>query len=227
MVAEGAVVALADVLDDAGRAHAERLGAAGAYVHLDVSQEDQWNDAVAQTVGRFGPITVLVNNAGILNMDSLEDVDLGVYRRVIEVNQFGCLLGMRAVAPVMRAAGGGSMINTSSVAGLVGNTAIAYAASKWAIRGMTRSAALHLGPAGIRVNSIHPGTIDTPMIHADFDDAAGEQMRQVYAAGLPLRRLGSVDDITGLALFLASDESAYCTGAEFIVDGGATCAARR
>jgi 3alpha(or 20beta)-hydroxysteroid dehydrogenase len=227
MVAEGAKVVLADVLDDAGRSSAANLGAGGAYVHLDVSQEDQWSDAVTQTVERFGPITVLINNAGILNMDSLEDVDLDVYRRVIDVNQYGCLLGMRAVAPVMRAGGGGSIINTSSVAGLVGNTAIAYAASKWAIRGMTRSAALQLGPHGIRVNSIHPGTIDTPMIHADFDNAEGEQMRQSYAAGLPARRLGTVDDITGLALFLASDESAYCTGAEFIVDGGATCAARR
>ena len=228
MVGEGARVVLADVLDEAGRESAEALGQSGTYVHLDVSQEADWVEAVAQTVALFGPITVLVNNAGILTMGSLEAVDLDVYRRVIEVNQFGCLLGMRAVAPVMRAAGGGSIINTSSVAGLVGNSgAFAYSASKWAIRGMTRSAALHLGPDGIRVNSIHPGTIDTPMIHADFAGEEGERTRQAYAAGLPLRRLGTVDDITGLAVFLASDDSAYCTGAEFIVDGGSTCAARR
>ncbi len=227
-MAEGASVVLADILDDLGAQSAGALGPSGAYVHLDVADEAEWSRAVTFTVERFGPPTVLVNNAGILVMGDLESVDLDVYRRLIDVNQLGCLLGMRAVAPAMRAVGGGSIINTSSVAGLVGTPhAFAYSTSKWAIRGMTRSAAAHLGPDGIRVNSLHPGTIDTPMIHEGADGAEGRELRRAHAASLPLRRLGTTEDITGLVVFLASDESAYCTGSEFIVDGGATCGARR
>ena len=168
---------------------------------------------------------MLVNNAGILRQGTVATTPIAEYREVIEVNQFGCFLGMRAVVDGMREAGGGSIINTSSIAGLGGGAGVfAYAASKWAIRGMTRTAALEMGPYGIRVNSVHPGTIDTPMIHVDgYDD----ELRRSHAATVPLRRLGTTDDIVGLMVFLASDESRYCTGGEFVVDGGVTSGTRR
>jgi 3alpha(or 20beta)-hydroxysteroid dehydrogenase len=225
MVAEGASVMLGDVLDDLGEAAADALGANGTYVHLDVTDEGQWAAALAKAEDEFGPVNVLVNNAGILRQGTVETVDIDEYRGVIEINQFGTFLGMRAAAPAMRAVGSGSIINTSSVAGVAGGAGVfAYSTSKWAIRGMTRAAALELGPDGIRVNSVHPGTIDTPMIHVG---AYTDELRERHAAALPLRRLGTTDDIVGLMVFLASEDSAYCTGAEFIVDGGATCGTRR
>jgi 3alpha(or 20beta)-hydroxysteroid dehydrogenase len=225
MVAEGASVVVGDVLDDLGETVAGGLGPQGAYVHLDVTDEAQWSAALDRAVSAFGPVTVLLNNAGILRQGTLDAVAVSEYQEVVAVNQFGCFLGMRAVIPGMRAAGGGSIVNTSSVAGVAGTAGVfAYTTSKWAVRGMTRAAALELGPDGIRVNSVHPGTIDTPMIHME---GYGDDLRRAHAASLPLRRLGRPGDIVGLMVFLASDESEYCTGAEFIVDGGATAGARR
>jgi 3alpha(or 20beta)-hydroxysteroid dehydrogenase len=213
-VAEGAEVVIADVLDDEGKQLADELGA--TYQHLDVSEEDDWAAAVADA--RF---TVLVNNAGVLHFAMLVDTTLADYERVIRINQIGTFLGMRAVVPGMIAAGGGSIVNTSSIEGLAAApTLIAYTASKFAIRGMTKVAALELGDKGIRVNSVHPGMIDTQMLPTALGGIQVDLDR--IGRKLPLRRVGQADEIANLILFLASDESSYCTGAEFVADGGAT-----
>jgi 3alpha(or 20beta)-hydroxysteroid dehydrogenase len=217
--AEGAAVVLGDVLDGEGSAVAAEIGPAAAYVHLDVTREDAWREAVGVARARFGRLDVLVNNAGILRAGPIETLPLEDFETVVRVNQVGCFLGMRAAIPAMRAAGRGSIVNVSSIAGIRGRPGVvAYVASKWAITGMTKTAAIELGPLGIRVNSIHPGAIDTPMIAAPEFSAA----REAHLATLPIARIGVSGDVAPLALFLASDESAYCTGAEFVVDGGAT-----
>jgi 3alpha(or 20beta)-hydroxysteroid dehydrogenase len=217
-VAEGACVVLGDVLDDRGAAVAADLGKAASAVHLDVRDEGQWAAAVDGAIARYGRLDVLVNNAGILRRAPLVDTTLSAYREVIEVNQVGCFLGMRAVVPTMAAAGAGSIVNTSSAVGLEGGSGVfAYAASKAAIRSMTESAAIELGPLGIRVNSIHPGGVDTEMVHPPGTELATEPL-----ARLPLRRLARPEEIAPLAVFLASDESSYCTGGAFVVDGGQT-----
>lgn len=217
-VAEGARVMITDVLDDQGKELAAELGA--EYCHLDVSSEEGWAEAVAFTVQTFGDITVLVNNAGILHFSALADTTLADYQRVIGINQVGTFLGMRAVVESMTRAGGGSIVNVSSVEGMGGMPyLVAYTASKFAIRGMTKVAAMELGQHSIRVNSVHPGAINTPMV----SEALGREI-DVSPAGkkVALRRIGQPDDVANVVLFLASDESAYCTGAEFVVDGGAT-----
>ena len=217
-VAEGARVMITDVLDDQGKELSAELGA--EYCHLDVSSEDEWAEAVAYTVQTFGDITVLVNNAGILHFSALAETKLADYQRVIGINQVGTFLGMRTIVPSMRAAGGGSIVNVSSVEGLGGMPyLVAYTASKFAIRGMTKVAAMELGQHGIRVNSVHPGAIDTPMV----SEALGRPI-DVSPIGkkLALRRIGQPEDVANVVLFLASDDSAYCTGGEFVVDGGAT-----
>jgi 3alpha(or 20beta)-hydroxysteroid dehydrogenase len=217
-VAEGARVMITDVLDDQGKELAAELGA--EYCHLDVSSEEEWAEAVAFTVSAFGDITVLVNNAGILHFSALADTTLADYQRVIGINQVGTFLGMRSVVASKKQAGGGSIVNVSSVEGLGGMPyLVAYTASKFAIRGMTKVAAMELGQHGIRVNSVHPGAIDTPMV----SEALGRPI-DVSPMGkkLALRRIGQPEDVANVVLFLASDDSAYCTGGEFVVDGGAT-----
>ncbi|SDO43261.1 glucose 1-dehydrogenase [Lentzea jiangxiensis] len=216
--AEGARVVITDVLDEKGKELAAELGA--EYCHLDVSSEESWAEAIALTTSAFGDITVLVNNAGVLHFSALAETTLADYRRVIGINQVGTFLGMRAVVPSMRRAGGGSIVNVSSVEGLGGMPyLVAYTASKFAIRGMTKVAAMELGQHGIRVNSVHPGAIDTPMV----SEALGRPI-DVSPIGkkLALRRIGQPEDVANVVLFLAGDESAYCTGGEFVVDGGAT-----
>ena len=215
---EGANVVLTDVLDDEGERTADIVG--GTFIHHDVTDEEQWAAAVARAVELHGRLDVLVNNAGIYVETSLVGGDLEEYRRVIEVNQVGVYLGMREVAPLMIERGGGSIINTSSTAGLQGAAgSFAYSASKWAVRGMTRSAAVRLGPHGVRVNSIHPGPIDTPMI-ADTRMADADLLDQLLQQHVPLGRMGRPEEVAKLALFLASDESSYSTGSEFVIDGG-------
>ncbi len=215
--AEGAKVVISDVLDEDGQTLAKDLGDAAAYVHLDVTDEAAWNDAVAATTERFGKLDVLVNNAGIVHVMPLAMTDVNEFRRVVEVNQVGVFLGMKAAIPALAANKGGSIINISSLAGLIGAQGhVAYSASKWAVRGMTKVAALELAPLGIRVNSIHPGLIDTPMFDVYRDLGIGERAGE----GIPLGRLAESNEVSELALYLASDESSYSTGSEFVVDGG-------
>jgi 3alpha(or 20beta)-hydroxysteroid dehydrogenase len=216
-VAEGAQVTIADVADEAGKTLAHELGA--RYVHLDVSEEDDW----AAALDACGPVTVLVNNAGVLHFALLQETTLADYERVIRVNQVGTFLGMRAVVPGMLAAGGGSIVNVSSVEGLAAAPLLtAYTASKFAIRGMTKVAALELAGRGVRVNSVHPGVVDTGLLPTAL---GGQEVDLGFVAKrVPMRRVGQPAEIAELVLFLASDESSYCTGSEFVVDGGVTAA---
>jgi 3alpha(or 20beta)-hydroxysteroid dehydrogenase len=213
---EGAKVVAADVRADAGEALAAELGDDVVFVRHDVADEGSWEAAVGTAVERFGGLHVLVNNAGIGHTATIAKHTLADYERVIGVNQTGVFLGIRAVIDPMTAAGGGSIVNTSSGAGLRATKyMIAYAASKYAVTGMTAAAALELARYKIRVNSIHPGVIDTPML-GDFADNERVLRRT------PMRRMGTPEEIANVALFLASDESSYMTGAHVVVDGGIT-----
>jgi 3alpha(or 20beta)-hydroxysteroid dehydrogenase len=207
---EGAVVYITDVLVEAGEKVAADIG--GVFLEHDVSDASRWHTVVDRVIADYGRMDVLVNNAGIFEKVSLIDTTLEMWERFLAVNQTSVFLGMAAVVPHMIKRGAGSIINLSSVAGLAGSAAFAYSATKWAVRGMTKSAAIELGPHGIRVNSIHPGVIDTPMI----TDAAKDRATQ----NVPLRRYASPAEVASLALWLASDESGYATGAEFVLDGG-------
>jgi 3alpha(or 20beta)-hydroxysteroid dehydrogenase len=224
-VQSGASVVIADVLDEPGQTLADGLGAAAAYRRLDVSSPSDWAEAVSAMTERLGGLDVLVNNAGIIRAAPLEAMAIETYNEVIAVNQVGCFLGMQAVTGAMRASGGGSIVNISSVAGLKGVPGvIGYVASKWAIRGMTKAAALELGGDGIRVNSVHPGTVDTDMVNGpDFASVD----RSAYFSGLPVPRIGQADEVAALVAFLASDASGYITGAEFVIDGGELAGSRR
>jgi 3alpha(or 20beta)-hydroxysteroid dehydrogenase len=221
-VREGAKVVFGDVLDELGEVVAKELGDAAAYVHLDVRQEDQWVAAVAEAEARFGKLDVLVNNAGVLHMGTLtHDTTLEDYMRIIEVNQIGVFLGMRTAIPAMLRNGKGAIVNTSSSNGMAGyGGTIAYTASKFAVRGMTKNAALEYGKAGIRVNSVHPGGIDTPMTRPDDLGGFTEEDQAAAWDMVPVARVGQPEEVANLVLFLASDEASYCSGAEFIVDGG-------
>jgi 3alpha(or 20beta)-hydroxysteroid dehydrogenase len=221
--AEGAKVAICDIVDDEGKAVAGEIGSSAIYQHLDVTREEDWAAAVAATTAAFGKLDVLVNNAGIGEMVPFPEMTLEDYRRVTEVNQTGVFLGMKAAIEPMTEAGGGSIINISSIDGLVGaNQVLHYIASKWAVRGMTKAAAIELAPRGIRVNSVHPGFIHTmigardgaisPEGHALLDDFTRRWT--------PMGRTGEPEDIAKLVLFLASDDSGYSTGSEFVADGG-------
>jgi 3alpha(or 20beta)-hydroxysteroid dehydrogenase len=219
-VAEGAKVVLADIADDKGKALADELGENAHYVHLDVSDEDNWTSAIGEAVDTFGPLNVLVNNAGVLMFSELPKTTTADFERLFRINMLGCFLGMRTVAPIMLEQRAGSIINCSSIEGLGGMpTLVAYTGTKFAVRGMTKAAAMELGPKGIRVNSVHPGMIRTDMIEGHVGGDAGYD----YAAKkIPLRRIGEPSDLAGVYVFLASEESSYATGAEFAIDGGVT-----
>jgi 3alpha(or 20beta)-hydroxysteroid dehydrogenase len=214
-VQEGAKVLIADVLDDLGKTLAKELGDAARYEHTDVSQEASWSSTIA-AAGELGDLNVLVNNAAILTFNSIEDTTLEEYLRVIGVNQVGTFLGMRSAIAPMRAAGGGSIVNISSIDGIGSkNSLVSYSSSKGAVRSMTKTGALELGQYGIRVNSVHPGGVFTPMV--------GDVPRDVFDMGhqqLALARAAMPVEIATMVLFLASDEASYCTGGEFVVDGG-------
>ena len=217
LVAAGAKVVIGDVLDDAGNALAKDLGGAATFVHHDVTSEADWASAVRAAEG-LGGLHGLVNNAGIYQPKPLMQTDADLWERHLRINQTGCFLGMQAVVPAMERAGGGSIVNISSGAGLRGSPqAFAYSATKWALRGMTKSAAIDLARKKIRVNSVHPGPIDTEMLSIRTPEQNAARVKAV-----PLRRQGSAEEVAQLVLFLLSDESAYITGAEVAIDGGIT-----
>ncbi|MGE2834755.1 glucose 1-dehydrogenase [Mycobacterium sp. SMC-4] len=211
LAAHGARVVGGDILDAEGQQIADELGDAARYVHLDVTRPEDWAAAVELAVTEFGRLDVLVNNAGILTIGTVEDYDLNEWHRSLDINLTGVFLGIRAATPAMKAVGGGSIINISSIEGMAGTMAChGYTATKWAVRGLTKSTALELGPFGIRVNSIHPGLIKTPMADWVPED--------IFHTALG--RIGRPGDVSNLVVYLASDESAYSTGSEFVVDGG-------
>ena len=213
MVAEGAKVVFGDILDDEGEVVAKELGDSTRYIHLDVTQPDDWESAVATAVSEFGGLHVLVNNAGIINVGTIEDYALSEWQRILDINLTGVYLGIRAAVKPMKEAGRGSIINISSIEGMAGTIAShGYTATKFAVRGLTKSAALELGPSGIRVNSIHPGLIKTPMTDWVPDD--------IFQSALG--RIGQPQEVSNLVVYLASDDSSYSTGSEFVVDGGTT-----
>ena len=210
-------VVIGDILDDEGKATADRLGDACRYVHLDVTSEEDWQAALATTIDEFGTPEVLVNNAGIFIIRPIAMTSAEDFRRVQEINTTGVFLGIKTVGPVMCEAGRGSIINISSVAGLKGTAGtIAYSASKWAVRGMTKSAANEYAAFGVRVNSVHPGIIDTPMAEEFKNLGVMEGVRQA----IPMGKETGPETVANLVVYLASDESFYSTGSEFVVDGG-------
>jgi 3alpha(or 20beta)-hydroxysteroid dehydrogenase len=218
-VAEGARVVFGDVLDDKGAYVAAKLGDDWCrYIHHDVTSEADWDAAVELAMSAFGALDVLVNNAGILMFAPIADMPLADFRRVLEVNAVGCWLGMKAVIGPMTKAGGGSIVNVSSIEGFTGAAGLsAYSASKFAIRGMTKAAAQELGQFGIRVNSVHPGGVLTRMV---LDQANSRRDGARFLEGMPLGRMAEPAEISRLVAYLASDESSYSTGSEFVADGG-------
>jgi 3alpha(or 20beta)-hydroxysteroid dehydrogenase len=224
----GARVVLADVRDELGQATAEEIGEAATYQHLDVRSEQDWQRVVGAVVDRFGRIDVLVNNAAVLHWASIEETEVDDFDRVVAVNQRGPLLGIKTVIDPMRRAGGGAIVNIASVDGVKGNLGrVVYASTKWALRGITRVAALELGPFGIRVNVVCPSLGSAEMIEsklppgvdAEAVRASGERVLPALGQRNIEDRLG---DISRMVVFLASDESASCTGADFVIDGGLT-----
>lgn len=212
--AEGATVYITDVLDDVGAATAAELGDQVTFLHHDVTSENDWTAVIAGITEAHGRIDILVNNAGIFSMTPALETTLDAWNQMIAINQTGVFLGIRDVGRVMCEHGSGSIINISSIAGLAGvGRAHAYAASKWAVRGMSKSAALEFAAQGVRVNSVHPGIIDTDMLR-EF----GGNLERITES-IPMGRTASADEVANVVLFLASDEASYCSGHEFVVDG--------
>jgi 3alpha(or 20beta)-hydroxysteroid dehydrogenase len=213
LAAEGACVAVCDVLEDEGEALAAQLPGA-RYWHLDVTREESWQSVVQAVEDTLGHVDVLVNNAGIVYFGGVEEQSPDQFRRILDVNLVGAFLGMHTVLPGMRRRGRGAVVNISSAAGLMGFAdGIGYVASKWGVRGMTKAAALDLAGTGVRVNSVHPGVIRTPM---------GAGAAPELFARQPVPRIGEPEEVTRMVLFLAGDEASYTTGGEFLVDGGQT-----
>jgi 3alpha(or 20beta)-hydroxysteroid dehydrogenase len=218
-VAEGARVVIGDVLEPEGRQLTSELGDAAVFVRQDVTQERDWETAI-NAADKLGGLHGLVNNAGIYQPRTLMETDTELFERHMRVNQLGCFLGMKAVVPLMERSGGGSIVNISSVAGLRGSPgAIAYSATKWALRGMSKAAAIDLAPRRIRVNSVHPGPID---IDTEMLKVRTLEQNQQRLQLVPMKRMGTAEEVASLVLFLLSDESGYVTGAEVAIDGGAT-----
>ena len=217
-VRAGARVVITDVLEAEGRQLAEELGKdAAIFLRHDVTSETDWHQAVTAAEA-LGGLHGLINNAGIYQPRTLMETDAALFEQHMRVNQLGPFLGMKAVVPLMERCGGGAIVNVSSVAGLRGSPgAIAYSATKWALRGMTKAAAIDLAPRKIRVNSIHPGPIDTPML-----DVRTAEQNQRRLQAVPMKRMGAPEEVADLVLFLISEESLYITGAEVAIDGGAT-----
>ncbi len=216
-VEEGAKVVFTDINEEVGEQLSAELGDNALFVKHDVTDEAGWQEVVEKTEAAFGPVNVLVNNAGISMSKSIFDMSVEDYKKIIDINQVSVFLGIKAVLPSMQKAEGGSIVNISSMNGIVGG-AIGYTDSKFAVRGMTKAAALQVGHLGIRVNSVHPGVIETPMV---TEGDAVEQIKE-FAKHIPMRRMAQSEEVTNMVLFLASEESSYSTGSEFIIDGGLT-----
>lgn len=226
---EGAKVVLADVQVDRGRAVAAEIGDAARFVRLDVSRKQDWRAAVDETLEAFGRVDVLVNNAAILLLAPLDEIEPADFLRIVEVNQLGPFLGIQAVFPAMKRQGGGSIVNISSTDGIKGmNGVSAYASSKWGLRGITKSAAVELGRHAIRVNAVCPEAgnpnMSAPFFpgEPDLTDVPHEMMQRILKAPGPAEPGGRILDVANMALFLASDESRSCTAADFVVDAGLT-----
>src|SRR5699024_7368145 len=216
-VEEGAKVVFTDINEEVGEKLASELGDNALFVKHDVTDEAGWQEVIEKAEAAFGPVNVLVNNAGISMSKSIFDMSVEDYKKIIDINQVSVFLGIKAVLPSMQKAEGGSIVNISSMNGIVGG-AVGYTDSKFAVRGMTKAAALQVGHLGIRVNSVHPGVIETPMV---TEGDAVEQIEE-FAKQIPMRRMAQSEEVTNMVLFLASSESSYSTGAEFIIDGGLT-----
>ena len=214
---EGAKVVITDINETLGQEVAQELGDNALFIKHDVSNEADWQNVVDTVIKKWDKIDVLVNNAGITYNTPIEELSLESYMKIVNINQVSVFLGMKSVASTMKAQQQGSIINISSINGMVGG-AIGYTDSKFAVRGMTKAAALECAPFGIRVNSIHPGVIATPMIMQGDTKAAVD----AFAKTIPLRRVAQPEEVSGMVIYLASDESSYSTGSEFIIDGGLT-----
>lgn len=215
--AEGARVVFGDVLDEEGEKLAADLGDGVRFVHHDVTSESDWHAAVSIARAEFGKLDILVNNAGILKFSSIAEMTPAEFTTILSVNVTGAWLGIKAAAPAIIEAGGGAIVNVSSVEGFIGAAGLsAYSASKFAVRGLTKSAARELGPRGVRVNSVHPGGISTPMTAQVASEVGGD----AFFSTLPIPRWGRPEEVTEAVLFLASDGASYCSGAEVVVDGG-------
>ena len=221
---EGAKVVIGDGLEDEGRQTEAQINESGGeclFLRLDVTSESNWQDAVAATVSRFGKLDILVNNAGIFPLGTVEDTSEDLWDRVMAINAKGVFMGTKHAIPEMRKTGGGSIINISSIAGLIGSRgAAAYSASKGAVRIFTKSTAIQYATDGIRANSVHPGIIETPMSIPTI--LTTEEQRDTQINRTPLGRIGTADDVASGILFLASDESSFMTGSELVIDGGLT-----
>ena len=216
-VEEGAKVVFTDINEEVGEQLSAELGDNALFVKHDVTDEAGWQEVVEKTESAFGPVNVLVNNAGISMSKSIADMSVEEYKKIIDINQVSVFIGIKAVLPSMQKAEGGSIVNISSMNGIVGG-AVGYTDSKFAVRGLTKAAALQVGHLGIRVNSVHPGVIETPMV---TEGDAVEQIKE-FAKHIPMRRMAQSEEVTNMVLFLASEESSYSTGSEFIIDGGLT-----
>lgn len=214
-IAEGAKVVITDLNEELGLALVQELGDQAKFIKQDVSSEADWAHVVAETENAFGPVNILVNNAGISVAKSITEMSVDEYKKIVNINQVSVFLGMKTVLPSMQKTQNGSIVNISSLNGLVAG-AIGYTDTKFAVRGMTKAAAIEFSNYGIRVNSVHPGVIETPMV------TQGDAVNQIkeFAKFIPLKRLAQSEEVANLVLFLASDESSYSTGSEFVIDGG-------
>ena len=218
MIKEGARVVFGDVLDAEGEALQKELGDSAVFVHMDVTEQSDWNAAI-ERAEKIGPLNVLVNNAAVVHMAALTETTDEDYMRVFKINQFGTFIGIRSVIEPMKRAGSGSIINVSSIDGLHSAAGLsAYSSTKWAVRGLTKNAAIELGQYGIRVNSVHPGGMYTAMGGSEF--ASVEDLNKSTYSRFPIPRVGMPEEVAQLILFLATDEASYSTGSEFVADGG-------